>query len=397
MSRPSTLSSSPIQFREAASAFAPLRFSPAASASNALNLPNSFPDRRRTSHPHNQSRASEEMADVSHAQRQQRPRLEHRASQTIIDLTDESEEPSLFVPRNPRARSRSHRPPQLGRSDASGLMEFIDLTDDNGDPDIIITGGRELSVPRQEARPAPGRQLPPLRHDSPGLFVDDEPPAAALPGMNGVFARVHAGVAAMGAAIGFAAPPRQPQRPAHHHGDFHFHAAHHVQHRLADQFPPGVMAAFLGGAVHQAMPGRMDYRHPAFAERKPEHKPPPPAREDFTRSPQEDMTIICPSCEEELIHNKEEVEEPVAKRNGKAPTRKEREEHPFWVVKDCGHTYCNKCFQNRTAVQQPDINFEEISKPASSKSKTTTKQLRCAVDACDSDVKTKDKWVGVFL
>jgi uncharacterized Zn finger protein (UPF0148 family) len=50
----------------------------------------------------------------------------------------------------------------------------------------------------------------------------------------------------------------------------------------------------------------------------------------------EDMTVICPSCEEELIHNKE-IEEPVAKKNGKAPTRKEREEHPFWVVKECGH------------------------------------------------------------
>jgi hypothetical protein len=28
---------------------------------------------------------------------------------------------------------------------------------------------------------------------------------------------------------------------------------------------------------------------------------------------------------------------------------------------------------------------------------TTTKALVCAVEGCESDVKNKDKWVGVFL
>jgi hypothetical protein len=86
----------------------------------------------------------------------------------------------------------------------------------------------------------------------------------------------------------------------------------------------------------QAMPGRMDYRHPAFADRRPDHVPPEPAKTGFTRSPTESDTIICPSCEQELVHNKE-FDEPVLKKGGKAPTRKEREEHPFWVIKDCGH------------------------------------------------------------
>lgn len=277
------------------------------------------------------------MADVAQAPR---PRLEHRASQTIIDLTDEPEEAIPLPSRNHRHRSRSQRPPQLGRSDASGLMEYIDLTEDNAEPELIITGGRELSVPRrQEAQPRShrtGPQLPPIRPDSPGLFVPAAPPAPAQPAIHRVFGRMNAGLsagfnAAVGVAFGVAMPARQPPaRPAaHHHEAFHLNPADDILAQIQR----------LHGMPPQAMPGRMDYRQPAFAdrhERKPDHVPPPPARDNFTRSPMEDMTVICPSCEEELIHNKE-IEEPVAKKNGKAPTRKEREEHPFWVVKECGH------------------------------------------------------------
>jgi hypothetical protein len=86
----------------------------------------------------------------------------------------------------------------------------------------------------------------------------------------------------------------------------------------------------------QAMPGMMDYQRGAFADQKPDHIPPLPAKEGFTRSPTENDVVICPSCEEELVHKKD-TEDPVVKKGGKAPTRKEREEHPFWVVRECGH------------------------------------------------------------
>ena len=86
----------------------------------------------------------------------------------------------------------------------------------------------------------------------------------------------------------------------------------------------------------QAMPGRMDYQRGAFADQKPDHIPPSPAQDGFTRSPSEHDVVICPSCEEELVHKKD-GEDLVAKKGGKPPTRKEREEHPFWVVKECGH------------------------------------------------------------
>ena len=121
------------------------------------------------------------------------------------------------------------------------------------------------------------------------------------------------------------------------------------RHGLA-QIPPEArfhMAAQVGQDImdhiqafhdEQLMPGLMNYQHHAFVDRKPQHVAPPPAKEGFTRSPEETQTIICPSCEEELIHRKdEEPVEPVVKKGGKAPSRKDRAEHPFWVLKECGH------------------------------------------------------------
>jgi hypothetical protein len=244
------------------------------------------------------------------SQSQQRPRLEHRASQTIIDLTDEPEE--LPLPsRNNEERSRSQRPPQLGRSDAVSLGDFIDLTDDNGEPDIIIMGGRQLPLPR----PSAARPVPPARRDdSPSLFV----PLPPQP-INRVFPTHRHGVV-----IGVSGRvERRGRIPA----EAHYHMAARMGQEIIDHIQ----------AFHdeQVMPGLMNYQHHAFVDRKPQHVAPPAAKEGFTRSPEESQTIICPSCEEELIHRKDE--EPVVKKTGKAPSRKDREEHPFWVLKECGH------------------------------------------------------------
>jgi hypothetical protein len=113
------------------------------------------------------------------------------------------------------------------------------------------------------------------------------------------------------------------------------------------------------------MPGVMDYGNAAWADRKPEHVPPPKARDNFTRSPVEEDTIICPSCEQELVHNKDNQEPPL-KKSSKAPTRKDREEHPFWVVKECGHVsysililYIFLIFHRFTAIDVISIAWQE--------------------------------------
>ena len=42
------------------------------------------------------------------------------------------------------------------------------------------------------------------------------------------------------------------------------------------------------------------------------------------------------------------------------------------------------------------VTFVERTKPPS-KSKKAVTYLGCAVDGCESEVKSKEKWVGVFL
>lgn len=312
MSQQPSISPPAVQFREPSSALPSSRYPPASSSNTPTSAP-SFFERRRTSHPHNRHvrplhRASEGMANISQSS-QPTPRLEHRSSQTIIDLTDEPEETGAV------SRGPSQRPPQLGRSDASGLTEFIDLTDD----DIVITGGRELPRPRpQENRHPREIHFAAMRDDSPSLFLPAHPPRPQH-SIRRVFANP---MNAIGVALGFRIPEAGGP-PAPHHGAFH--AAHFME-----------QMQLLHGMDAQNMPGLMDYRQPAFAAPKPEHVPPKPARENFTRSPKEDDIIICPSCEEELV-DKKEAEEPIAKKTGRALSRKDREEHPFWVIKECGH------------------------------------------------------------
>lgn len=328
MSQSVTLSSSPFTFRDLPTpSFFYAPFAPAA--------PNF--ERRRTSHPHNPHSQNSQRASVDMPERsesQQRPRLEHRASQTIIDLTDEPEE-ARVASRNNESSGRNRRPPQLGRSDAISLGggNLIDLTDDNDDFELLIMGERIVPTPprpngariqprpaeRPMARPAAGRQ------ESPSLFMPqlpDLPPDGGF--AQGVF-RALAGHNAFDLGLLHRGPHLHMNHPQFGIEDARFFQA------IQLQMPQ----------IHQQMPGVMNYGSQA---RKPEHVAPSKARDNFTRSPKENDTIVCPSCEEELIHNKDAEEEPVAKRGGKAPTRKDREEHPFWVVKDCGHVRCSLSF-----------------------------------------------------
>lgn len=226
---------------------------------------------------------------------QSRSRLEAQTS--IIDLTDDADDRPIFAP----ARSHSHRPPQLGRSDAVGFADFIDLTED-GEPDLIITGVHERRRPEPPARENAG---------SPSLFMPQAPQAPRQPPpfsgrVLGNHANILGHIGGMGQILG-------------------------VAHDIMDH-----VLLFHQGMGGQPMPNHMDYQANAFAQRKAEHVAPLPAKPGFTRSPKEDDIIICPSCEEEMVHRKNE-EEPVTKKGGKAPSKKDREEHPFWVVKECGH------------------------------------------------------------
>lgn len=223
------------------------------------------------------------------------PRLEHRASQTLtIDLTDEPDD----APPTP-ASSQARRLRIADIIDA----DIIDLTDDN---DVEITRVAPRRAPSPNSMHRMGAALAPIGNlEERLMFHEQYPLRDAI--LNHVF-------------------PEQAAARVEYHAHMMYHGRNGEIHRL-----------FPGPDFLQALAGQLQDPSPVNAgPQKPDHVPPEPAKDGFTRSPTEKDVVICPSCELELVHDKD-PEEPLVKKGGKAPTRKEREEHPFWVVKACGH------------------------------------------------------------
>ena len=67
----------------------------------------------------------------------------------------------------------------------------------------------------------------------------------------------------------------------------------------------------------------------------------------------------------------------------------------YFFFTNKSQVYCNDCYQNRipTIKQSVNVSFPE----KSSSGKGAKKVILCAVENCESEVKNKDKWVGVFL
>jgi hypothetical protein len=364
--------------------------------SGPLDNPPSFFERRRTSHPHNQASQSSyhSQDNIPEPRALQRPSLEHRTSQTVIDLTDDAGEPSM---EGMHARYMS-RPPHLERSDA---LAFIDLTNDIVDDELEITETRRVQEPQQTPQAhTRNRQLPhprpPLRlrrDDSPSMFIPEHLPDPRP--MHRDHAEPVARDILRNNPIG---------RLVGHVGN--------LANLIPQWVPDDRFSFFVVGNGNQRMPENLDYGAHAFArprqQPKPQHQPPPPAKPGFSRSPKEDDVAICPGCMKELVAEKAN-EEPVAvkKPNGKAPSKKDREEHHFWVVKECGHVsfghtsprqthltsqvYCNSCYKGRKPDKRESSNF--------SKGTNATGKLVpiCAVDGCNQDVGDKKHWVGVFI
>jgi hypothetical protein len=256
------------------------------------------------------------MADRSRTS-QLRPRLE-RTSHTLIDLTDDADVEIATIPRA-RSHASMSRPPQLGRSDIQSLRDVIDLTDD----DVLITGANHPP-------PAPRREpAEPPRRVHPSFFSRDQSPPLAFMGR-------HLPPPVQDADSGLAHGLGVVMGGAFHNMGLRFHELLHGD-------DPGAAFEHIMQNHMPAMPGPMDYGRHAFADRKPDHVPPEKAKPGFTRSPVENDIVICPLCEEELVHRKDvglnskSDDGPAVKRRGRAPTKRDREEHPFWVIKECGH------------------------------------------------------------
>lgn len=246
-------------------------------------------------------------------ERHPRPSLEHRASQTIsgehetIDLTNDEDEPLQDLRR--RHTARAQRPPRFGDRDI--LVEghdFIDLTE--AEPDIQILRTRIRTPP--PARPnQPLHAFPhPQRPESP-LFFPDAIDLDVEDGSN-AHLLLHADPGLM----------------------------QHLRHLVPPYFRRHAAQQPFGGqhqvhAYHiQPMPN-LQYERPE--DEKPVHVPPPPVPQGYTRSPTAEDVVVCPNCDGELIQQASEETATVVKKKGKAPSRREMEEHPFWVVRQCGH------------------------------------------------------------
>lgn len=328
------------------------------------------------------------------------PRLQHRASQTVIDLTEDSDEmPSPPEERAPPAhlvltphRPRLQRPPRLGRDDILGA-DLIDLTNDSAyqsESDLELVGVQQ----RQPATPPAAQHA--RQHLNPRARFDHRRPVSSIPPQR----------------------PPQPQRRApeypgdlflpHGPNDPYRPRLNPVQaqgfpahlHRMMAALPAqheifGIPNAGAGRAMN------MNYDAVAFAfgggpappePQKTPYVPPKPAEPGFTRSPaelKEDEIMICPACEEELVQHQVK-DAPTTNARGKALTNKERAEHPFWVVRKCGHVYCNKCYQDRKN-KNGDAKFYLPGQPK----KDST--LICPVDDCTSAVSKPTEWIGIFL
>ncbi|KAI8248217.1 Pre-mRNA-processing factor 19 [Colletotrichum sp. SAR 10_77] len=292
--------------------------------------------------------------------RQERPQRRAQQNQQgpadVIDLTNEPDSPvQSHAPRpsvNPRRQnSQGRNPPALARSDSSILAgnapNVIDLTDDSPE------------VPRRR----PDRQLPPIpgrnrEHRDRGGFMPYNPASAFS---------------------GLAAGLRRHLYPL----------------RL---FPAQEEDVQLLGILHNRInPGdlnnplgniQLQYEHNAFdrAESpKPVHQPPPPAKPGYTRDTGSDMVVICPCCNEELAYD---PDVPASESHPSRKGKRQRSEHHFWALKDCGHVYCEECFENR----KPTAKRRNTGLPSNPEGKTI-----CSVDGCDTQAGNKGSWVGIYL
>lgn len=286
---------------------------------------------RRTPHPHNPPRSSpfSIMLDPRHPP--PRPSLDRQP--TVIDLTDDHQERAPSQSR--RSSQRATLPPQLERSDYTTLADVISIDSDDDDDEVEIVSSRALPSSRPSAPPSRLRLPRPPR--SPRERDHASHPWPHLPSM---------------------LPPVDSPGSIMDNPSLLFNG-------LADLLPDnwrslqGNMERFMLGRHSEMVPlpvyrrtdGAMRFRayppqeHARPEPRKAEHVPPPPVGDGFTRSPKEDDVIVCPACDEELVVGPEEPTAPTSTptatgkqaTKAKARSRKDREEHPFWVVRECGH------------------------------------------------------------
>jgi hypothetical protein len=151
---------------------------------------------------------------------------------------------------------------------------------------------------------------------------------------------------------------QSPSRPQEVTTHVHYHI--HQPPPPPSQFVPPRRLNYALNANHLYDDDAIPLRdHPGFKDDS--YQAPPQPRQGFTRSPKENMALICPDCGDELGKNQDLVKKEV------------------WIAK-CGHTYCGGC-----AARQ-----------RKNKSKGA-KAGRCIVDGCSKIISGDKGLTEVFL
>jgi hypothetical protein len=273
-------------------------------------------------------------------------RRRSQAQPEVIDLTAEPDSPVLtrapdppqgraqnalnapqFSARNPRRQlSLSQRTPSLARSDASLIGNNPILIGNN--PNFIDLTGDEpparppapVQLPRREwndhdYRSHPSRRQHIASSRSPAIEIDNDNDDETLRRRVAGFVR-----RAQNLNIFQRLLPEGLDIDVFHIGG----RALNMDNPLAGNVPNLNYRA--NGSVGVAAP-------------KPDHVPPSPAREGFTRNTGSDTAVVCPGCEAELKYDPDLGAEDGASSppNKKQRTKKDQEEHYFWALKECGH------------------------------------------------------------
>lgn len=259
----------------------------------------------------------------------------------VIDLTGSPPQSAPAIPAGPRSRpSLSNRllPPPT--------REVIDL---DSLPDLPPPLPPRPHF-RQEYRPQHDRRHVPhlpsediTRNNHDVVMLGDSPPTQqrGLPSFFNIF---RSSILSTSAAA---------EQVTHFH--YHIH-----QPSPAPPFRPPGRLNYAMNAAHVYGDDATPLRDlPGFKDDN--YRAPPPARTGFTRSPTENMTLICPQCNDELGKSKEDPKKEV------------------WIGK-CGHTYCGECAASHRRNRSRGA-----------------KAGRCIVDGCNKIISGDKGMIKVIL
>ena len=160
--------------------------------------------------------------------------------------------------------------------------------------------------------------------------------------------------------LGSGASTSRPQEVTHYHYHIHHQPRLPPIHPVQTGFVPPRRLDYSLNAQHIYGDDTPLRDHPGFKDDA--YRAPPPPRDGYTRSPKEDVALVCPCCGDEL---------------GKNPVNLLKKE--VWVAK-CGHTYCGSCAATQRQNKAKGV-----------------KAGRCIVDGCTRIISGERGMMEVFL